>query len=41
MEIRCPECHSCEVILWDDGYICCECGIEFDEVKYVEKEEYL
>ena len=32
METRCPECHSDKVIPWDDGYICCDCGIEFDEV---------
>ena len=33
METRCPECHSCEVIPWDDGYLCCDCGIEFEEAK--------
>ena len=28
---RCPECHSDRVIPWDDGFICCDCGTEFDE----------
>ena len=23
---RCPECNSDDIILWDDGYICCDCG---------------
>ena len=29
MESRCPYCRSEEVIPWDDGYICLECGGEF------------
>lgn len=27
---RCPDCNSDDIIPWDDGYICCECGTEFD-----------
>ena len=29
MEIRCPYCYSDDVIPWDDGYICRDCGTEF------------
>ena len=29
MEIHCPECNSDDVIPWDDGFICRDCGIEF------------
>ena len=28
---RCPDCNSDNIIPWDDGYLCCECGTEFDE----------
>ncbi|MBE6372666.1 MAG: hypothetical protein E7055_11430 [Lentisphaerae bacterium] len=30
METRCPYCGSDDVIEWDDGYICRECGCEFE-----------
>ena len=30
MEKRCPECGSDDVIEWDDGYICRDCGCAFD-----------
>ena len=29
LELRCPCCHSDEVLLWDDGYLCQDCGAEF------------
>ena len=29
MEKRCPYCGSEDVIPWDDGYICRDCGDEF------------
>ena len=29
MEIHCPECNSDDVIPWDDGYLCRDCGTEF------------
>jgi len=29
MEIHCPECNSDDVIPWDDGHLCRDCGIEF------------
>ena len=32
---RCPECNSDDIIPWDDGYICCDCGTEFDEPQTV------
>ena len=31
MVTRCPECRSDDVIEWDDGYICRDCGCEFDD----------
>lgn len=31
MEIYCSFCRSFDVIEWDDGWICCECGREFNE----------
>ena len=31
METRCPDCGSTQCIPWDDGYLCCDCGTEFDE----------
>ena len=36
---RCPDCNSDRVIPWDDGYICCSCGCEFDEMKQQKNEE--
>jgi DNA-directed RNA polymerase subunit RPC12/RpoP len=31
MQLQCPNCHSADDISeWDDGYLCCECGTEFD-----------
>ncbi|MBE6374475.1 MAG: hypothetical protein E7055_20730 [Lentisphaerae bacterium] len=30
MEKRCPYCGSDDVIEWDDGYICRDCGCEFE-----------
>jgi len=29
MEKRCPECGSDDVIEWDDGYLCRDCGCEW------------
>ena len=29
MEIHCPECNSDDVIPWDDGWLCRDCGIKF------------
>ena len=29
METRCPYCGSDDVIEWDDGFLCRECGCEF------------
>ena len=39
---RCPDCNSDRVIPWDDGFICCSCGCEFDEIdnKEPQEEEY-
>ena len=31
MKTKCPDCGSTQCIPWDDGYICCDCGTEFDE----------
>ena len=31
METRCPDRGSTQCIPWDDGYLCCSCGTEFDE----------
>ena len=31
METRCPECRSEDVIEWDDGWLCRDCGCEFDD----------
>lgn len=28
--MHCPDCNSDRCIPWDDGYICCSCGTEFD-----------
>ena len=28
---HCPDCNSDAVIPWDDGYLCCSCGCEFDD----------
>ena len=30
---RCPYCGSTDVIEWDDGYLCRECGEEFGDRK--------
>ena len=30
--MRCPDCNSDDIIPWDDGYICRDCGCEFDEL---------
>ena len=30
METRCPYCGSDDVLEWDDGYICRDCGCEFE-----------
>jgi len=43
METRCPECHSDDVIEWDDGWICRDCGHEFadpDQMKKSDEEDY-
>ena len=37
--MRCPDCRSDDVIPWDDGYLCRECGTEFDEPVPKEPEE--
>lgn len=29
--IKCPVCLSYDVIEWDDGWICRDCGCEFDD----------
>jgi ribosomal protein L37AE/L43A len=29
MVVHCPECGSDDVIPWDDGWLCRDCGIEF------------
>jgi len=29
--MRCPDCNSDDIIPWDDGYICRDCGCEFDD----------
>ena len=36
---RCPDCNSDDVIPWDDGLICCDCGTEFDYPKTPEDDE--
>ena len=33
MKTKCPDCGSTQCIPWDDGFICCNCGTEFDEPK--------
>ena len=38
--MRCPDCRSDDVIPWDDGYLCRDCGTEFDEAVPKEPEEY-
>ena len=35
----CPDCRSDDVIPWDDGYLCRDCGTEFDETVPKEREE--
>lgn len=30
---RCPECRGDDVIEWDDGYQCRDCGLEFDRIE--------
>lgn len=40
MGTRCPECRSDDVIEWDDGFICRDCGCEFDERKQPEDEQF-
>ena len=32
-EIHCPDCNSIRCIPWDDGWIYCSCGTEFDVPK--------
>ena len=34
--MRCPDCNSDDIIPWDDGYICRDCGLEFDDPKIVD-----
>ena len=36
---RCPDCNSDCVIPWADGFICCSCGCEFDEIDNKENQE--
>ena len=36
---RCPDCNSDDIIPWDDGYICRDCGCEFDEINQQKNEE--
>ena len=31
MGTKCPECRSDDVIEWDDGFLCRDCGCEFDD----------
>ena len=33
---RCPECNSDDIIPWDDGYICRDCGCEFGNLAFQE-----
>jgi len=37
MVMKCPECRSDDVIDWDDGFICRDCGCEFDDPDRKEK----
>ena len=37
MGMKCPECRSDDVIDWDDGFICRDCGYEFDDPDRKEK----
>ena len=39
MEMRCPYCRSEDVILWDDGWLCRDCGNEFGEAPSTEPED--
>ena len=39
MKDRCPDCNSDDVIPWDDGLICCDCGTEFDYPQTPEDDE--
>ena len=39
MKDRCPDCNSDDIIPWDDGFICRDCGCEFDEINQQENEE--
>ena len=34
---RCPDCNSDDIIPWDDGYICRDCGCEFDDPPFNEE----
>jgi len=31
MRLQCPECRSDDVIEYDDGWLCRDCGCEFDD----------
>ena len=35
---RCPDCNSGDIIPWDDGYICRDCGCEFGDLELPEDE---
>ncbi len=40
MKLRCPNCHSSDdIIEWDDGYLCRECGTEFDGPRLPDDDE--
>ena len=41
MKTKCPDCGSTQCIPWDDGFICCDCGTEFDEPRTVIDREEL
>ena len=36
---RCPDCDSTQCVPWDDGFICCSCGTEFDETQTPDEDE--
>ncbi len=40
MKLRCPNCHfSDDIIEWVDGYLCRECGTEFDGPRLSDDDE--
>ncbi len=43
-DMKCPDCGSRTCVSWDDGYLCLDCGTEFDladnHEPYEELEEF-